>query len=40
MLTALRPANGISPSLINLVVGNKAKRNLSAGQQISWGDLE
>jgi N,N'-diacetyllegionaminate synthase len=39
MLTALRPANGISPSLIGAVVGRKSKRTLKAGQPIGWDDL-
>lgn len=40
MLKALRPASGISPALIEKVVGYRAKHSLVAGQLINWGDLE
>ena len=40
MLEALRPATGISPTLLRLVVGRKARRSLRAGQLLAWGDLD
>ncbi|MFC2035011.1 N-acetylneuraminate synthase [Chloroflexota bacterium] len=40
ILRSLRPANGISPTLIEHVIGRKARRSLMAGQLIAWGDLE
>ena len=40
MLKALRPASGISPTLLEHVIGRKAKRSLSTGQLITWSDLE
>jgi len=39
MLTALRPANGIPPNLLSLVVGRKAARPLKAGTVLQWKDL-
>ncbi|MEH2097777.1 N-acetylneuraminate synthase [Nostoc sp.] len=39
MLTALRPASGISPTLQKLVLGRKVTRSLQAGQLISWSDF-
>ncbi|MEH1796634.1 N-acetylneuraminate synthase [Nostoc sp.] len=39
MLTALRPASGISPTLQELVLGRKVTRSLQAGQLISWSDF-
>ena len=40
MLKPLRPASGISPTLVEHVVGRKARRSLIAGQLIVWSDLE
>jgi sialic acid synthase SpsE len=39
LLTSLRPASGISPTLWQQVVGRKTKRSLAAGQLIEWEDL-
>ena len=39
-LTALRPAGGIEPGLIDLVIGRRAKRTIKAGQMLTWQDLE
>ncbi len=39
MLTALRPASGISPTQQDLVIGRKVTRSLKAGQIICWSDL-
>jgi sialic acid synthase SpsE len=39
MLVAVRPASGISPSLLEHVLGRRAKRTLVAGKLISWEDL-
>lgn len=38
-LMSLRPANGISPTLIENVVGRTAKRSLKCRQMITWEDL-
>jgi N-acetylneuraminate synthase/N,N'-diacetyllegionaminate synthase len=40
MLDALRPSTGLSPMLIDRVIGRRAARPLSAGQLIDWSDLE
>jgi N-acetylneuraminate synthase/N,N'-diacetyllegionaminate synthase len=40
LLGALRPATGISPALVGLVVGRKARRSLRAGEILTWGDLD
>jgi len=40
MLKALRPAGGISPTLVEHVVGRRVRRSLASGQLIDWGDLE
>jgi len=39
MLTALRPASGISPNLVSHVVGREAARQLRAGAILQWGDF-
>ena len=39
MLQALRPASGISPALIEHVVGRRVRRSLTLGQLIDWSDL-
>lgn len=39
MLTALRPASGISPALLGKITGRRARRALSPGQIINWSDL-
>lgn len=38
-LIPLRPGDGISPMDWNIVIGRKAARDLTAGQQLQWGDL-
>jgi sialic acid synthase SpsE len=40
MVTALRPAAGISPASWKDVVGRRARRAILAGGQLTWGDLE
>lgn len=40
MLKALRPATGISPALVEHVVGGRIRRSLTSGQLIAWSDLE
>ncbi len=40
ILRPLRPGGGIQPALLETVAGRKVKRPLSAGQLISWDDLE
>jgi N-acetylneuraminate synthase/N,N'-diacetyllegionaminate synthase len=40
MLTALRPAGGIDPYLLEFVVGRRAKRSIKAGQMLTWQDLQ
>jgi len=40
MLQALRPATGISPTLVERVVGRRLKRSLVCGEFIIWSDLE
>ena len=40
MLTALRPADGIPPSLIRRIIGRRTRHPLAAGQFIDWSDLE
>jgi N,N'-diacetyllegionaminate synthase len=38
-LIALRPPGGIAPSLLRMVVGRRAARDLCAGDQLHWTDL-
>jgi N-acetylneuraminate synthase/N,N'-diacetyllegionaminate synthase len=38
-LVALRPAGGIGPERLDLVVGRRAVRPLDAGTMLSWSDL-
>ena len=38
-LIALRPSGGLTPDLIDSVVGRQLSRSLPAGAQLSWGDL-
>jgi N-acetylneuraminate synthase len=38
-LVMLRPANGISPKAVDLVVGRTAMRDLPAGKLLDWSDL-
>ena len=40
MLTAIRPAGGIDPYLMEFVVGHRAKRSIKAGQMLTWQDLQ
>jgi N,N'-diacetyllegionaminate synthase len=40
VLTALRPATGISPARLPDVRGRRLKRALQAGELLAWGDLE
>ena len=40
LLTQLRPASGIPPASLGLVVGRKARRALQRGEILAWGDLE
>lgn len=40
MLDALRPAGGISPTLIDAVIGRTLKRPLRAGEPLFWSDVE
>ena len=40
MLTALRPGNGIDPSLIKFVAGRRINRSMQAGQMLDWKDLK
>ena len=35
-----RPGDGISPMDFNLVIAKKLSRNMMAGEQLKWGDLE
>jgi N-acetylneuraminate synthase len=39
MLTAKRPANGISPSYFDLVVGRKAIKNIAKDEPILWNHI-
>ena len=39
-LIMLRPANGISPTRIDEVIGAKTKRAIEAGSLLSWDDLD
>lgn len=39
LLTSLRPATGISPTLLSHLAGRKAKRSLAEGEFISWDDV-
>ncbi|QUL99577.1 MAG: N-acetylneuraminate synthase [Candidatus Fermentithermobacillus carboniphilus] len=38
-LCCLRPGDGISPSLLDLVVGRRARRQLAAGHKLNWQDI-
>jgi N-acetylneuraminate synthase len=38
-LTALRPASGITPDCVELVIGRRLSRSLSAGSLLTWQDL-
>jgi len=40
MLRALRPATGISPTLLSEIIGRRVKRSLAMGELIAWQDLE
>ena len=40
LLTALRPATGISPVEIDRLMGRKVKQTIPSGRLISWSDLE
>jgi N-acetylneuraminate synthase len=40
MLTAVRPAGGIDPYLMEFVVGHRAKHSMKAGQMLTWQDLQ
>ena len=40
MLRAIRPGSGISPTLLEHVVGRRVKRPLTPNQLITWSDLE
>lgn len=39
-LTSKRPAEGISPRWINLVVGQRLRRPLAESEALGWGDIE
>lgn len=39
MLEALRPATGIAPGLLSIVVGRTVRRSLAPGELLSWEDL-
>lgn len=38
-LDALRPAGGIAPSMLDLVIGRRTRRAMRAGEPLGWGDL-
>jgi len=40
MLAIKRPGNGLSPSLIEKVIGKKAKRDIEQDELISWSNLK
>lgn len=40
MLIALRPASGISPAMMEQVVGRRMRRAIASGHPIAWSDLE
>ena len=40
MLTTLRPATGIAPTMADQLVGRRAKRSLKSGELIFWSDVE
>lgn len=40
MLTALRPACGIAPTMTSRLIGCRAKRSLKTGELIFWSDVE
>lgn len=40
MLTALRPATGIAPAYLHVVLGRRLRRPLTAGSVLTWSDLE
>lgn len=39
MITCKRPGTGIPPTMVGLVVGRKARRDIKSGDQLSWGDV-
>lgn len=39
MLTALRPASGIAPEHVDLVLGRRLSRDVSAGTLLDWQDI-
>jgi pseudaminic acid synthase len=39
MLVPLRPANGISPALEELVIGKRATRDIAENEALSWSDI-
>ena len=39
MLSIKRPATGISPSKLNLVIGKNAKKRISFNQTVKWDDI-
>lgn len=39
MLTFKRPASGLRPSLLNDIVGRKARRHIAEGALLSWDDI-
>lgn len=39
LVKAKRPAIGIEPSLIEIVIGRKARRGISVGSPITWDDI-
>ena len=39
MLTLLRPASGIPPASLDIIVGRRVRRSLIAGELISWDNL-
>lgn len=39
MLTYIRPAKGIPPSLVNEIVGRKTKKHMKKGSLIKWDDF-
>ncbi|MDA1001178.1 MAG: N-acetylneuraminate synthase family protein [bacterium] len=39
MLSILRPADGLSPDMLDFVIGRVAKRKIEEQEPITWGDL-
>lgn len=39
MIHSVRPGNGISPALLDRVVGRQVKRDMRQGEQIAWEEL-